>query len=258
MTRFNLLILVFTLLFSCTEKKCETIPFDAATKNQLLQGWGLGNKLIEEYSNDIHSDWYIDQLKTGRYYAENCGPTVATMALKWSDTNLTITVKEARSTYVSKGGCWWTSDITAYLDNHHVYNYISSLKDTEQSLVKELKAGNIAILCVDMSYIHFIRQKNKHVGKFYKTGNKGWGHFIIVKGYKKVDEKLYFEIYDPYSMGKKYSNNELKGKNRYYNSADIKQATNHWWNYAIIVSRRSNNISDTLNKLEVEHRAALN
>jgi hypothetical protein len=54
----------------------------------------------------------------------------------------------------------------------------------------ELDKGNIAILCLDM---YFIRDETKgrwHVDKFYPTANTGWGHFIVVKGYRMVDGSI--------------------------------------------------------------------
>jgi len=76
------------------------------------------------------------------------------------------------------------------------------------------------------------------INKFYQTNSSGWGHFIVVKGYKQVDEIFYFEIYDPFSLGQMYKDNTLKGKNRYYRSDDIYTATSIWWNYAIVVSEK--------------------
>jgi hypothetical protein len=89
-----------------------------------------------------------------------------------------------------------------------------------------------------MYYVDFNRDAEYHLDKFYETVNAGWGHFIVVKGYKVVDGKVFFETYDPYSLSRSYVTGGLKGKDRYYSSANLATATATWWPYAIIVEPR--------------------
>ena len=133
-----------------------------------------------------------------------------------------------------------------YLNINAVNNKTISLSNVGV-LTDEIDNGNIVILCLDMYYISNEINNYWHINKFYTTKGDGWGHFILLKGYKIVDGKLLFEFYDPYSYGKKYSDNALKGIDRYYSDSDIDQATEIWWDYAIVVSKNTFKRADGLN-----------
>lgn len=246
------ILITFFVLFSCSEnsekpaaiKQQTSIP--VSKKDSLfhlnsttqLKDWGLGKKLSAKKSNDVTWDWYIDQLRTGRYYMDNCGPAVATMAIKWADSSFHESPVLARNTYVKGGGDWYTSDIIAYLNDNQINNYILRLDNQTNYLKNIIDSGDIAVLCIDTYYINYTYRKNWRKNRFYKTRQKGNGHFIIVKGYLEVDTTLYFEVYDPFSMGKRYKNNTLKGIDRYYTYNNLMAATNNWWDYAIVVTRK--------------------
>jgi hypothetical protein len=202
-----------------------------------VRAYGLGKVLGEEHSNSVDYNWYYDQQNTGTHSLINCGPTSVTMAIKWFDEDFTGTPLDARNTYRSGGGWWYTSDIINYLNLYDVNNYTIALSNI--NVVKdEIDDGNIVILCLDMYYVTYMEGPSYfHYNKFYKTNAKDWGHFIVIKGYKKVDGKLYFEVYDPYSLGEKYADGSFKGKDRYYLSSDLDFATHIWWDYAIVVTR---------------------
>jgi hypothetical protein len=205
-------------------------------KSTLERKYGLGRILEASHSNDVSYSWYLDQMNTGIFSGINCGPTSVTMAIKWVNADFTMTPQDARNTYRSSGGWWYTSDIINYLNSFMVNNKIIPIVDV-QTLTSELDLGNIAILCLDMYYIRNQVNTKWHIDKFYTASKKGWGHFIVIKGYKVVDNEKFFESYDPYSMGLKYPNDTLKGLNRYYRTEDLDSAVINWWNYAIIVSR---------------------
>ena len=78
---------------------------------------------------------------------------------------------------------------------------------------------------------------DRRIDKFYST-SPGWGHFLVVKGYRKVNGEFFYEIYDPNSWDAKYTSGELKGSGRYYRTEDVYTATSIWWNYAIVVSQK--------------------
>ena len=172
------------------------------------------------------------------YNNVNCGPTTVTMAIKWYNKQFSESPEDARNTYRSSGGWWYTSDIIAYLNKYSVNNSTIAL-DSPDSLINELEKGNIIILCLDMFYILKERNEQWRIDKFYKTQNPDWGHFLILKGYKLVDNELFFEVYDSNSFGATYNDRSLKGKGRYYRFSDLDKATNIWWDYAIIVSKES-------------------
>jgi len=200
-----------------------------------IRSVGLGKALTSEVSNDVDFEWYIDQSNTGEHSLLNCGPASVTMAIKWFDKNFTGTGEDARNVYHSSGGWWYTNDIIAYLDKYHVNNRTIDL-DNISNLKDEIEAGNIVILCLDMFHVDYHKDPEYHVNKFYETNGPGWGHFIIVKGYKEIDGKVFYETYDPYSFSKSYSIGGLKGKNRYYSSSNLDAATQIWWDYAIVVA----------------------
>ena len=202
-----------------------------------IRSWGLGRELKKEISNNVDYDWYLDQRNTGLHSELNCGPTTVTMAIKWSNKQFSKTPEDARNTYITSKE--WNGDhITSYLKKYSVTNSKIAI-DSPDSLINEIEKGNIIILLLDMYYIRMERNEQWHIGKFYRTLNPGWGHFIILKGYKLVDKELFFEVYDAFSIGAKYNDYSFKGKDRYYHFSDLDKATNNWSDFAVIVSKES-------------------
>lgn len=215
--------------------------------------FGLGMETTKKVSNDVKNEWYIDQGNTGQYSLVNCGPTSVTMAIKWADSLYYGNPQSARSMYHPEGGWWYTNNIISFLNYRQVNNYVIPLGDMS-SLTSELDRGNIAILCLDMFFISDEVKGRWHVDKFYATANAGWGHFIVVKGYRIADGKLLFEAYDPYGFGKTYTDGAPKGKNRYYRSEDIDDSTGRWWDFAIIVSREPGKGEGALDPSTIPHK----
>jgi hypothetical protein len=211
-----------------------------SSNNPYTSNWGMGGFQKVVVSNDREYEWYMDQRNTGTYSNNNCGPTTTVMASLWSDPEYTNTPSDARSIYRPEGGWWYTSDIKNYLDDYGIPNYTIQLGSTSSSTVallkRELDQGSIAILCLDMYFVDYQAVHEFRTNKFYTTTNEEWGHFMLIKGYREVDGELYWEAYDSNSWGTTYSDGTLKGKNRYYHSKEIHEATSVWWNYAIIVS----------------------
>ena len=225
-------------------------------KSTIERLYGLGIDLEGAHDNNVNYYWYLDQMNTGTYSNVNCGPTSVTMAIKWVNGDFTKTPLDARNTYRSGGGWWYTDDVVNYLNNYSVNNKTILIIDIS-ALKNEIDVGNIAILCLDMYYIRNQVKAKWHIDKFYVTNKKGWGHFIVIKGYKIVDDETYFESYDPYSMGMKYKNDTLKGLDRYYRSADLDSAVLNWWNYAIIVSKNSLKSAQGVDITTIKHMPGL-
>lgn len=201
--------------------------------------YGLGRDPVNEVSNNVDYVWYIDQQNTGIYSDANCGPTCATMAIKWANRYFTKTLEDARNAYRSSGGPWYTSDITNYLSDNNIAHYVAAFVQLSD-LVSKLDNGNIVILCLDIYYVREHLGKSEwRIDKFYSTYAKDSGHCIIVKGYKKVDDIVWFEVYDPASWGRKYNDGTLKGLDRYYRSEDILYAT-YWWSNMIVIENPAN------------------
>ncbi|WP_315070870.1 C39 family peptidase [uncultured Clostridium sp.] len=209
------------------EVSTNLISYNGQTLNPY---WGLGKNQTEYISNDRPYNWYIDQGDTGYASDNNCGPSSVTMALQWRDEDFDKTAADARDTYPKDGGWWYTDDVKNYLRlNGAKY---SENRLSEKLLKNTLSQGNIAILCIDTTYIPYNSNSEQRVGRFY---NYKGGHFIVVKGYRVVDGKTYFETYDSNNWGERYNDDQEKGKNRYYLSKDLMNAAAHNYNYAIVI-----------------------
>ena len=107
--------------------------------------------------------------------------------------------------------------------------------------------NQVIILCLDMFFVGYDDLANQHVNKFYLTSAPGWGHFLLVKGYKQTTSNFYLEVYDPYSQGLEYYPSiiphEPRGQDRYYTSTDIKTATNTWNPYAYVIAPKGQQVS---------------
>ena len=213
----------------------QQIALPALTLSRL---YGLGRNTTAEKSNNVTHSWYIDQKNTGRHSSINCGPTCATMAAKWYNSAFAKRVEDARNTYRPEGGWWYTDDIEHYLNDNHIGNFYAGLNHASD-LKSRIDNGHIVILCLDMHYVRKHLGKSEwHIDKYYPT-SVGFGHFIIVKGYKIVDGIVWFEVYDPNSWGSIYNNRMLKGLDRYYRAEDIMHATDVWWKYMIVIDNPS-------------------
>ncbi|MCP4346012.1 MAG: hypothetical protein GY795_10865 [Desulfobacterales bacterium] len=199
--------------------------------SEFLPDWGLGNTEQEYYHNDRNYDWYIDQADTGTHSNDNCGPSSVTMAAKWYDKTFDKTTEDARAMYRPEGGWWYTTDIINYLNHYSIQNKTSLFENSEQ-LAEIIKQGCIIILCLDTSYIRQNYSSEERVDRFYFYSG---GHFLIVKGSRKIDNELFFEVYDPNNWHKTYDDDTEKGENRHYRAEDIYQAVSEWWNYFIAV-----------------------
>ncbi|MDR0620077.1 MAG: hypothetical protein LBG17_09285 [Bacteroidales bacterium] len=200
--------------------------------------YSFGTALTSEHSNNVGYDWYVDQGTTGNYSGINCGPACVTMAIKWANPDFTGTTEDARNHYLpERNGWWYTDDITGYLSEYNVPNATVSFPDADV-LITQLDEGNIVILCLDMYYIRSQEYEQWPVDKFYSTNGAGWGHFIVVKGYKTLGDRVFLEAYDPYSLGHRYvKNNMFMGLDRLYRAEDIVQSADLWWKYAIVIAK---------------------
>lgn len=179
----------------------------------------------KDVSNNRSYNWYMDQGDTGKYADINCGPTSLAMILKWKDKSSTETGRSLRNWNENNGTWWSTTIIQNYLSRKGI-SY-SGYRYSEYTLKNAIKNGSIALVCLDMSMItRNNSEKSSNIGRFYDGVT---GHFIIVKGYKYIDGELYFEVYDPFSMGKTYSNGQPMGKDRLYKASELGRSVNYWW-----------------------------
>lgn len=165
----------------------------------------INDKSIEEHFslgffdkyqlNSRNYNWYYSQQDTGLYSDVNCGPSVAAMALKWYDKNISKTVEQVREEIET------TTGMTVYeLKNYLMKNNLKIndffLKNKER-LFNELNKGNIIIAIVSME-------------KYYESPiYKDLYHFIVINGFKfDINNNLYFYVYDPNYYGLNSVNEE--------------------------------------------------
>lgn len=190
-----------------------------------VSAWGLGEEIETYVSNDRSYDWYVDQYNTGEYWAVNCGPTSVEMAGRFSDPNFSYTAEDARNYFPRVTDWWYDINISTILKQYKIPHTKTSVRRSND-LVKELNKDGILLVNPNMSLVDAEEDPNHHVGLYYPPGT---GHYIIVKGYIIVDDKLYFEVHDPWSIDMRYENGELKGRNRYYSESSLFRAISNWY-----------------------------
>lgn len=208
-----------------------------------LEYWGIAGNVVARKSLNRSYNYYMDQFDGSQFEAFNCGPASSSMAIKWADSTFTKTPAFARSIFENGGGWWQTGDISGYLNKYNINNTTDTLDDVAAVVKKQIDAGNVLVLCLDMFYVPQNPVDYQHIQKFYQASTVGWGHFILIKGYMQTNNGFYLEAYDPYSDGSSYAiltPGQLKGKDRYYLDGDIKLATAKWWPYVIIAAPKGN------------------
>lgn len=195
----------------------------------LLNKWGFEGVQTEGVSNDRDYDWYIDQDTTGEYADINCVPTGCVMALKWVNKDFNMTVEQARNEYLERYnqtiGWDWLQAIQYMKENGAKVREYRAEDYSLGQVIDELKNGSILLVDLNMGAISYAKNKEDRVGRYVEfTGDPK--HQIIVKGYKVVNEKIYFEVYDPGSSGNKRDDGTSIGENIYYSAEEVmKSAT---------------------------------
>ncbi len=215
------------LLYTAEDSIIINVVQAVATDDNKYLAWGFELPIGDMFSYTRSYDWYIDQYNTGEFSSINCGPSCATMAMKWLDSDFNRTAEDAREDICPEGGWWYTNNIVDYIEIHGGVASYYELSDSS-NIKQFIDAGGLVILCLDAHYITETDIEAYHIHKYYKSG-EGSGHFIVVKGYIYSNDVLYYEVYDPWSWGAKYADGEYKGKNRYYLASDLYNAADIWW-----------------------------
>lgn len=195
------------------------------TNNTYTYQWGLGLFLIEEKSNESvrPGGWYVPQTNSGEFADINCGPACAVMAAHWANPAINLTVSNARkSIFMDKEIGWDAGKVFTFLHKNHIkvgrwvadYPFVMVAKanfyDQMKSLIDE---GHIMIPVFNLKYIKHNMLYEQRTGNHYLGDG---GHFVVIKGYKIVDNKMYLEIYDPATGGDRYKDGTLRSMNRYF------------------------------------------
>lgn len=223
------------------------------TNNDYTLPWGLGLFLTSGRSNESSrpDGFYRQQQHTGYASNYNCGPTVATMAALWANPDFSGTVEAAREAIPvswhnpgATDGWWYPQDVWHYLDNNGIRAQVVELpgktlctqNEFQNTVSSYLDGGNIVVICLRMGFLTYAANQNPEfrVNGYYQGSN---GHFILAKGYKKVDNVFYFEVHDPWGLDLKYADGTYKGANRYYRADELWKATKDH-NYRLVVVSR--------------------
>ena len=243
--------LVYFTITSADKKRSSTFLIN--TQTELVYYGLIGNVVTEKSLNKSYS-YYFDQFDGSPSQAFNCGPASSTMAIKWADSTFTKKPVDARNTYEPQGGWWSTRNVTDYLNLNGINNETDTLSNLDSLVKVNIDNNRVIILCLDMFYVSYDELVSQHLDKFYATAAPGWGHFILVKGYKQMTSAFYLEVYDPYSQAQEYFPSviphEPRGQNRYYTSPDIKTATDVWNPYAMIIAPKGQQVTSST-KLQV-------
>ena len=202
--------------------------------------WGLGTNVTEAVSNNRDYDWYVDQFNTGKSNYVNCGPTSIEMAMRWVKKDPCITAEEIRNKYLQEESFGMKLDTMAYCltDNNITNRYLRDI--SADGFKNELNAGNIIIVGISTGYISYNMVNEERVGRYFDGDGP---HYVVIKGYKVVDDKLYFETYDPFSWNTKYIDGTYIGKDRYYSADELVEAAKDYFkidvsaDWAVVVEK---------------------
>lgn len=190
-------------------------------KSRMLSKWGLGKIEQEHISSNRDYDWYLGDKNKGVHQDRNCAFIGAAMAMKWYDSTIDADIAELRQRYKSDGGGLYLDEVSEVLRDYNIGHYISRGNNPEL-LKRHIREGRIILIGIDMSHISHNRIMEERVGSFYKHFLY---HMVIIKGYRIVDDNLYFEIYDTSHHGyQRYKDRTYKAIDRYYLSEEVVKA----------------------------------
>lgn len=163
----------------------------------------------------------------------NCGPIAALMLSKFSkrgtlSEDLSANIQYARrSTQKNKNSNrWWRmSDIKKYFAQEGIKNHL--LKSQNKYTIKnQLDKNGAVIINVNMNNL----SRGETIGKPYFTFPipGGWGHFLVIVGYKQIGGKLMYEVHDSFIKD---------GNNRLYNADEIQFALERYNPKMLVVQR---------------------
>lgn len=193
--------------------------------------YGLGEYIYEYVSVEKSYDYYIDQASTGTHGLNNCIPASMVMALKWKDETYGVSVETIRDHYHPHGGWFYARDVMDFFDNEAV-TYEMLTYTNEDQIVQAIDQSHVVLVILDMSKIPYNENAYERTEAFY---NQVTGHGLLIKGYVRSNEGLYFEVYDPYSIYRLNEDLTPKGKNRFYSSKTMHEAIITWYNQLFII-----------------------
>lgn len=163
----------------------------------------------------------------------NCGPIAALMLSKFSkrgalSKDLASNIQYARRSIQKNPNSnrWWRiSDITKYFAQEGIKHRLISTQN-KNTIKNQLDQNSAVIINVNMNNL----SRGKNIGKPYFTFPfpGGWGHFLVIVGYKQMGGKLMYEVHDSYIKG---------GNNRLYDADEIQFALQRYNPKILVVQR---------------------
>jgi len=200
------------------------------------QQWGLGKNITAYKTNDRDYLWYFDQADSGIHSGNNCGPSSIQMVGKWVNKDFSMVAEDIRKDFRPLGGWWYGEDINGALEKYNIVYQMKTIED-KYDLMFIIDAGNIAIINNNMDVITRNTDEKQRTNRFYDYVT---GHYFVLKGYVIVDNKTYFEVYDPNNWGATYEDGTPKGQNRYYEAETLLASILQWYNQAVIIYPKAN------------------
>lgn len=194
--------------------------FTAYCKREKFKEYGIDGNILRWNSAERDYNWYIDQGSTGSNNMVNCVPSSLIMTMKYFDKNTTETASNIRKIVSKASGGLDAFDICKVLEKDE-FNYecmgYNSVENFKELIKRSIDLSGLCIMTVNTGYIP-LRSNGSQIGKFYSgSGN----HCIVLKGYIETDKNFYLDVYDPFSMGSKYSDGQLMGEDCYYTAESL-------------------------------------
>lgn len=209
--------------------------------NAELEAWGLGKFESKHVGLDRTYEWYVQQTDINDDVSDR-GVSCAMMAGKWVDENFNVTA-EALQTFGEQTKeemhanyeGWTYNVLKAALEYAEVPSEIEKIPlsryKKKEAILGELNDGNIVVLIIKPNMLTYTEDTAIHAGIYYL----GFKSFIVIKGYRVVDKKTYFEVYDPASNEVTYQNGQPFGKDRYYLADEVMTSAEEYMsNYMVI------------------------
>ncbi|MFD2162115.1 hypothetical protein ACFSJU_06900 [Paradesertivirga mongoliensis] len=204
---------------------------------------GLGNVVTEEKRLVKEYEWYVAQDGTGSGSKVNGAFACVAMALKWVDIFKYNSIDVASMRGTGPAGPVDPEAVDRQFTSRNIFFKLITLSKDPLDVTEHIDRGNLVILLTDFSVIPYNELEQQYTNRFYPLLDKTistTGHWILVKGYKKVDGILYYETYDPFSKSEVYDNGEPKGRNRYYAATYVTNGLfrANGWPYAFVIDKR--------------------
>ncbi len=186
-----------------------TIGDAALRMHRLTRAFAEHPRLAEPVrvvDNGVSWPWYFAQEDSGAFSANNCMPAAAAMVLRWLDPDSAATPESLRAAEPLDGNPWYPEQVSAALDQRGV-SYVLADIDPDR-MIDSLDAGHILLVLLN-------------------EGSSG--HCVVVKGYEREGQGLWFRVYDPASPASDVYGRPVGQDRRIEASQLIFAMECHWW-----------------------------